>query len=363
MIEVKPVRFRRISFCVSCKDRLHHLSETLPRNLADNRSYPDLEIVLLDYSSLDGLEHWAKDHLGAWIEAGRMVYFRTTDRAHFNRSHARNLAFRLATGDILCSVDADNFTGLGFAHYVNERFDRYEQIYLRPDFDGAHVRLRDVFGRICVRKQDFLRIEGYDEQLVDYGYEDIDLCARLEKGGLAPSFIEDDRLLRYIEHGNRERVANGPILSRVSVVLRGREPGKEWDSLVYLLDDGDFVWLGPRLDGLSTQGRWKQTNGRLLLTCGQGLSVSLRVGENGESYLTEGPGSDLCLRPSDDREYFSGAVLDYVMEKNRRKHRSNLDLANYRVNAGRFGQATVSRNFCPHTISVETIEQRPGEDG
>jgi len=52
-----------------------------------------------------------------------------------------------------------------------------------------------------------------------------------------------------------------------------------------------------------------------------------------------------------------------VMEKNRRKHRSNLDLANYRVNAGRFGQATVSRNFSPHPISVETIERRAGEDG
>ncbi len=362
-IEVKPVRFRRISLCVSCMDRLHHLSETLPRNLADNQSYPDLEIVLLDYSSSDGLEHWAKDHLREWIEAGRLVYFRTTDRAHFSRSHARNLAFRLATGDILCSVDADNFTGPGFAHYVNERFDRHEQIYLRPDFDGAHVRLPDVFGRICVRKQDFLRIEGYDEQLVDYGYEDIDLCVRLEKGGLAPSFIEDDRFLRYIEHGNRERVANGPILSQVSVVLRGRETGEEWDSLVYLLDDGDFVWLGPRLDGLSAQGRWKQTDGRLLLTCGQGLSVSLRIGGNGESYLVERPASDLCLRPSDDREFFSGAVLDYVMEKNRRKHRSNLDLANYRVNAGRFGQATVSRNFSPHRISVETIERRAGEDG
>jgi len=89
----------------------------------------------------------------------------------------------------------------------------------------------------------------------------------------------------------------------------------------------------------------------------------LRIGEDGESYLTERPGSDLCLSPSDDREYFSGAVLDYVMEENRRKHRSNLDLGNYRVNAGRFGQATVSRNFSPHTVSVETIERMGGENG
>lgn len=362
-IAVRPFRHRKISFCVSCMDRLHHLAETLPRNLSDNLSYPDMEIVLLDYNSSDGLEAWAKEHLQEWIEAGRLVYFKTTDRAHFERSHARNLAFRLATGDIVCTLDADNFTGPGFAHYVNERFDRHEQIYLRPDFDGAHVRLRDAFGRICVRKEDFHRIEGYDEQLVEYGYEDIDLCVRLEKAGLAPSFIEDDRFLRYIDHSNSERLANGPILSQVSVFLRGRETGKEWDSLVYLIEDGDFIWLGPRLDGLSPQGRWKQVDGRFLLTCGQGSSVSFRLGENGEAFLPEHSTSDLRFRRSDDLEYFSGALIEYVRERNERKYRSNLTIADYRVNAGSFGQASVSRNFGPHTVPVETIEIRVGADG
>jgi glycosyltransferase involved in cell wall biosynthesis len=362
-IELKPVRFRKISLCVSCMNRLHHLSETLPRNLADNVNYPSLEIVLLDYNSSDGLENWAQDHLQEWIKAGRLVYFRTTDRPHFCHSHARNLAFRLASGDIVCTIDADNFTGRSFVHYVNERFDRHEHVYLRPDFDGAHIRLRDVFGRICVRKQDFLRIEGYDEQLVDYGYEDIDLCARLEKVGLAPCFIEDDRFLRYIGHGNRERLVNGPILSQVSVVLRGRETGKEWDSLMYLLDNGDFIWLGPRFHGLSTQGRWTQTDGRLLLTGRQGSTVSLRVGENDEFYVSEQSISDLHLRRSHDVEYFSGAVLDYVIARNEGKYRSNMKLADCRVNAGRFGQANVSKNFSPHTFSVETIERRLGEDG
>jgi len=342
-------------------DRLHHLSRTLPRNLADNLDYPDIEIVLLDYNSSDGLEAWAKQELRTWIEAGRLVYFKTTDPEYFHRSHARNLAFRLATGEIVCTIDADNFTGPGFAHYVNERFDRYDRSYLRPDFDGAHVRLTDAFGRICVRKQDFLRIEGYDEQLADYGFEDLDLCLRLEKGGLTPHFIEGDGFLSYIHHGNRDRVGNGPILSQASVLLRGRELGKEWESLVYLLQDGDFIWQGPRLDGLSPEGRWQVTDGGMLLTCGQGGLVSLRASENGECYLLEQPVSDLRLRRSDDLDFFSDAAKDLAMAKNHRRYRSNVQLADSRVNSGRFGQAKVSRNFSPHAVSIEAIERKAGE--
>jgi len=360
-IAVRPLRFRRISLCISSMDRLHHLSRTLPRNLADNMGYPDVEIVLLDYGSSDGLEAWVKGHLREWIDTGRLVYFRTADPAYFRRSHARNLGFRLATGDILCTLDADNFTGPGFAQYVNERFDRYDGAYLRPDFSGAHARLRDAFGRICVRREDFLRIEGYDEQLVDYGYEDIDLCSRLEKSGLVPRFIEDDRFLRYIDHGNRERVAKGSALSQVSVLLRGRETGAEWESLVYLLENGGFIWQGPTLDGLGPEGRWAVTGQGLQLTCAQGISVSLRASETGDGYCPERPAPALHLRRSDDIDLFSNAFLDHALARNERKHRSNLDLADYRVNAGRFGQATVSRNFAAEAVPVEEIAVPAGD--
>jgi GT2 family glycosyltransferase len=360
--EIKPVRLRRISLCVTVMDRLHHVAETLPRNLADNAGYPDMEVVLLDYNSSDGLEDWTKRHMREWIDAGRLVYYRTTEPTAFNRSHARNLAFRLASGEIVCTVDADNFTGQSFAHYVNERFDRHERIFLRPDFDGAHVRLRDAFGRICARKEDVLRVEGYDEQLVEYGYEDVDLCHRLEKGGLRPCLINDDRFLGYIDHGNRERVVKGPILSRVLTFLRGRETGKEHESLLYLMDDGSFLWLGSRVDGLSTKGNWKKADNRLLLTCEPGSpTASLRAAGN-DAWLFERPTSSLCLRRSDDIEFFSGAILDYVMARNERRHRRNLDRADYRVNAGRFGRAAVSRNFSPHVVPADMSDLPLGED-
>src|SRR5580704_1798101 len=62
----------RISFCISCRGRLHHLRRTLPQNIADNRDYPNLEFVLLDYNSTDGLGEWVRHELSEEIASGRL---------------------------------------------------------------------------------------------------------------------------------------------------------------------------------------------------------------------------------------------------------------------------------------------------
>src|SRR6187402_1563632 len=100
-----------ISFCTVCMNRLHHLSQTLPVNLEANRDFPEVEFVLLDYNSSDGLEDYMQTNYGELIRTGRISFFRTVEHAWFRRSHSRNIAFRLAKGDIVCNIDADNYTG------------------------------------------------------------------------------------------------------------------------------------------------------------------------------------------------------------------------------------------------------------
>ncbi|HEX6426988.1 MAG TPA: glycosyltransferase, partial [Niastella sp.] len=110
----------KISFCIVCMNRLHHLQQTFLRNIHDNDDYPNLEIVLLDYNSQDGMELWVNENLREFIAAGRVTYYKTFEPQVFSHSHSKNLAFRLASGDIVCNINADHFTGKGFGHYVNE---------------------------------------------------------------------------------------------------------------------------------------------------------------------------------------------------------------------------------------------------
>ena len=99
-----------ISICTDCMNRLSDIQHTLPANIEAEQSYPDLEFVLLDYNSSDGLGDWVRSEMMGHIESGRLVYYRTEEPQFFNFSHSRNVAMRLATGEIINNVDADNYT-------------------------------------------------------------------------------------------------------------------------------------------------------------------------------------------------------------------------------------------------------------
>jgi len=45
----------KISFCIVCMNRLHQLSQTLLQNIRDNEDYSELEFIVLDYNSNDGM--------------------------------------------------------------------------------------------------------------------------------------------------------------------------------------------------------------------------------------------------------------------------------------------------------------------
>ena len=119
----------KISLCTTCMGRAHHLKQTLPRNLADSvdSSRPDaVEFVVLDYSSSDDLAEWitTNPELRPYLEAGILKFARSEGHTSFRHSHAKNMAHALATGDYVCNVDADNFLGFGFVHYLRAVFRR-----------------------------------------------------------------------------------------------------------------------------------------------------------------------------------------------------------------------------------------------
>src|ERR1700723_15727 len=107
----------RIVFCTTCKGRVNHLRETLPRNLQDNSNYPNAKFVILDYGDTEELAEYLRQFC-VNIENGRLVYYRYNTKEPFHVSHAKNMAARcgmLEGADILVTLDADNFTGPGFA--------------------------------------------------------------------------------------------------------------------------------------------------------------------------------------------------------------------------------------------------------
>lgn len=183
----------KLSLCTAIKNRLCHLSQTLPQNIAD--AGENVEFVVVDYTSDDGLSDWIKP----FVSNGLVNYFRAEGQQFWKNSHAKNVAALASTGDIICNVDADNYITNGFTQYIIDFYKSNNGVSTAPPATPG------VTGRIAMKRQDFLDIGGYNE-LYDLGWgcEDIDLVARARGCGLPVSII-DLRYLRQIAHSNKMR--------------------------------------------------------------------------------------------------------------------------------------------------------------
>lgn len=177
--------------------RLHHLRQTLQKNIDDNADCADVEYVLLDYNSKDDLEGWVQENIA---NLPGVVYWRERLATRWRMPHAKNLSHLLASGDVLCNLDADNRTGKGYASMLARTFSEH------PDSIVTHVHGGSFGGRVAIRASDFRRLRGYDERLsFGWGWEDDDLKARAATLGLQLSKVqmEGDGA---IDHDDSERI-------------------------------------------------------------------------------------------------------------------------------------------------------------
>lgn len=247
----------KISFCVVCMNRLHQLKQTLLQNICDNNSYEHLEFIVLDYNSKDGMEEWMQENMAKHIKSGLVTYYRTPDPLIFSHSHSKNMAFKLASGDIVCNINADHFIGKDFADYVNEAYRKNNKIVITPvDFfktkPGYEIPT-DVMGKVCVKKSDFIKITGFDENMGTYGFEDFDFINRLEFIGLTRSLIENPLFLKYIAHSNDERYSSESITGNIhEFFVKYKTPSES--EILFLYNDRSFQ-LGTLEDNSAINSR------------------------------------------------------------------------------------------------------------
>ena len=239
-----------ISFCTTCKGRLYALKETLQQNLTDNPG-ADVEFVILDYNSDDGLAEWIEENFQNVIRNGRLQYYASRGQPWFHMAHAKNCVHRLARGKWVCNLDADNFTGPGFAKYLKEQFRIHRLL---------HIAYQSANGRVALSAIDFQALGGYDESFPGYGWDDNDLKARAESSGLSSYQIPsdspytrslDDTLHKRKEHyppSLHDIISSNEINKSCSEsnVAAGRlvaNAGKRWGSIIVRHNFQDYITL------------------------------------------------------------------------------------------------------------------------
>ena len=114
---------------------------------------------------------------------------------------AKNVPHRFATGDIVVNLDGDNFLQRNdsriLRHYFNQLpklifqqtwcnlalINMFRSLKLNPEnYDTQSWNVfgtnRGTFGRISMKRSDFMSMGGYNEQMLNMGNQDTDLLFR-----------------------------------------------------------------------------------------------------------------------------------------------------------------------------------------
>ncbi len=188
-----------VSFCISHKNRLSQLMETLPQNLEANRvDQEKIEFVLADYGSDEDVASWVWNNFEPDIQSGYLKYFQGKINDRWNAPLAKNTTHRISSGKILVNLDGDNLTGYRGGMFVYTQFMSYPHDICLWQFSGK--KQDGSFGRIAASRDAFFAVGGYNEEFLEMGFQDRDLVNRLEMRGTEVILELDDRYNQALEN-------------------------------------------------------------------------------------------------------------------------------------------------------------------
>jgi len=354
---------KKISLCTVCMNRGSHLVQTLPVNITENMDYPHVEFVVLDYNSKDNVGDWIKQALGDHIRSGLLKYYKTVEPEYFHSSHAKNMALKLGTGDIVSMVDADNYAGPGYAQWINDTFASHGRNTIITTLRKDSIPHRDQGGKFCLDREQFYAIGGLDEDLVGYGMEDTDLINRMENAGGRRIYIEDDKYLGAIKHSNEDRLRNFKFTHSLGkLYLRVFEPDPTITHLLYFFKDHTFSevrytfhdslknnqvrsfygWVIEE-DGLR-QGVHRHLDADISLSFDDGEIVSCKATKTGIQISSDRRGQSTWKEIATEEDLYFTYSIGYTECLNRRRYENN-DKNRHSINPNGWGKGMVYRNF------------------
>lgn len=203
-----------VSIVCGVKNRTEHLGLALSSWMR----CPEIsEVVIVDWSSDEPV----------MFQDPRITMVRVTDQPYWVASKCHNLGLRLARGEFVLRLDADDLLEPGF--FKRHPLDLASGVFYYVD----QTKIREeneihLAGVIYATRSDFLKVNGYNERIVTYGYEDDDLVARLRLHGVRALPLDFDTL-HHIPHDERSRLVNQPIHEHPELVVKPACVSWTWD--------------------------------------------------------------------------------------------------------------------------------------
>lgn len=186
-----------VSVITACMNRNDMLVRVLPTWLEVEGV---AEVIVVDWSSGDRVRDALEESFGEALDP-RVRVVSVQGMEHWVLSHAINLAAEVATSARLLKVDCDTEVRPGLV----ARHPDAEQAFYTGSWEQARTENElHLNGIMLVRRADFWAVNGFNEHMVTYGYDDTDLYLRLERRGMVHDTIRLE-LAVHLQHGNARR--------------------------------------------------------------------------------------------------------------------------------------------------------------
>lgn len=179
------------------------------------------EVVIVDWSSNSDL---------SWVTYDKRVkYVRVFGEDYFSISNAYNIALKLATNDLLLKLDVDVILNPFFNFF--EKYKPKENEFYRGVWNNYNIIRHHyhsfLVGSFFIHRKN---IEEFNPLQEGYGFDDMELYAKLKGKGLIELPFEDDFTILHTPHSDYKRSENykmkeieaGSLLNRRQIQRKQR---------------------------------------------------------------------------------------------------------------------------------------------
>ena len=206
----------KVSIIVPCYNQAQYLSEALQSVL--DQTYENWECIIVNDGSPDNTIEVAQE----WVKKdSRFIYLY---KENGGLSSARNAGIAIAEGEFILPLDADDRIGKDYTLLAMKTFQEdsdLKLVYCKAEKFGEEsgswnlpvfslfelARQNMIFCSALYRKEDWSRVDGYDENMI-FGLEDWEFWIAILKNGGEVKCLDEVEFYYRISENSMARTVN-----------------------------------------------------------------------------------------------------------------------------------------------------------
>lgn len=181
-----------VSAIVCCMNRNQNLLKALDSWISTNYLK---EIIVLDYGSSSPLISQIPQSL---LSSGIIKLYRQ-EANNWHLTKAYNIAAQLASNPILVKLDSD--------YYLDKDFFKMNILRNNREFiTGNGTSQQCLWGFLMCMKKHFISVNGYNERIIGWGHDDVDLNNRLIKQLKLKNRVLNTKFIRHLPHSQNKNI-------------------------------------------------------------------------------------------------------------------------------------------------------------